>query len=177
MEWQVQINIRASSRYCSVLQVSHKDCIFNPVSPAVWKHHSTIQQCGILSTARHTLCQPFVGLLLINRLVCLREQKDKAKLVVRSFPTYGDGWNLRVEIQHAIAIHIHEVVPSALFVVAEEVHSFGILKEKSNKQWKLYVAAAWRKQQQNLIKIKNMKTHYIHSMGINCKATFIKRNC
>ena len=41
--------------------------------------------------------------------------------------TNGDGGDLSVDVKHAVAIHIHQVVPSALIVVTEEVDCTNIL--------------------------------------------------
>ena len=44
--------------------------------------------------------------------------------------TYGDRGDLGIKIQHPVAIHVHQVIASALFVIAEKVHSFCILGER-----------------------------------------------
>lgn len=46
--------------------------------------------------------------------------------------TYGDGGDLGIEIQHSVAIHVDQVIASALFVIAEEVHSLCVLWEKTD---------------------------------------------
>lgn len=46
-----------------------------------------------------------------------------------ALPTNGDGSNLSVDIQHAIAVNVHQVVPSALFIITEEVQRLDILSE------------------------------------------------
>lgn len=42
--------------------------------------------------------------------------------------TNGDGGDLSVEIQHAVAVHIHQVVPPAFLVVTEEIDRTDILE-------------------------------------------------
>lgn len=44
--------------------------------------------------------------------------------------TNGDGGDLRIKIQHPVAIHIDQVIASALFIIAEEMHSICILGER-----------------------------------------------
>ena len=41
--------------------------------------------------------------------------------------TNWNGGDLSVDVQHAVAIHIHQVVPPALFIVTEEVDCTNIL--------------------------------------------------
>lgn len=41
--------------------------------------------------------------------------------------TNGDRGDLRIKVQHPVAIHIDQVIASALFIIAEEMHSFCIL--------------------------------------------------
>lgn len=43
--------------------------------------------------------------------------------------TYGDRGNLGVKVQHPVAIHIDQVIASALFIIAEKVHRLCILGE------------------------------------------------
>lgn len=43
--------------------------------------------------------------------------------------TYGDRGNLGVQVQHPVAVHIDQVIASALLIIAEKVHSFCILGE------------------------------------------------
>lgn len=44
-----------------------------------------------------------------------------------SLLTNWDGGDLSVDIQHAVAVHIHQVVPPALLIVTEEVDCTNIL--------------------------------------------------
>lgn len=41
--------------------------------------------------------------------------------------TNWDGGDLSVDIQHAVAVHVHQVVPPALLIVTEEVDCTDIL--------------------------------------------------
>ena len=41
--------------------------------------------------------------------------------------TNRDGGDLSVDIKHAVAVHIHQIVPPALLVVTEEVDCTNIL--------------------------------------------------
>lgn len=41
--------------------------------------------------------------------------------------TYGHGGDLRVQIQHSVAVSVHQVIPPALLVVAEEINRADIL--------------------------------------------------
>lgn len=44
--------------------------------------------------------------------------------------TNGNGGDLCVHIQHSVAVHIHQVVPPALLIVAEEMNRSNILQAK-----------------------------------------------
>lgn len=44
--------------------------------------------------------------------------------------TNGNGGDLSVDVQHAVAVHVHQIVSSALLVVTEEVDGTDVLEEK-----------------------------------------------
>ncbi len=52
--------------------------------------------------------------------------------------TDGDGGDLCVHVQHPVAIHVHQVVPPALLIVAEEMNRSNILQTR--RQAELNVA-------------------------------------
>lgn len=43
--------------------------------------------------------------------------------------TYGDRGDLGVKVQHPVPIHVNQVIASALFIIAEKVHSLCVLGE------------------------------------------------
>lgn len=43
--------------------------------------------------------------------------------------TNWDGWDLSVEVQHAVVVHIHQVIAPTLFIVTKEVDGTHILKK------------------------------------------------
>lgn len=45
--------------------------------------------------------------------------------------TNGDGGDLGVEVQHAVAVHVHQVVSPAVIVVAEEIDGAHVLQRNS----------------------------------------------
>lgn len=58
--------------------------------------------------------------------------------------TNGNGGDLRVDVQHAVIVHIHQVVAFALLIVTEEVDCTDILgwgrclvmeEEKERQKW------------------------------------------
>lgn len=44
--------------------------------------------------------------------------------------TNGNGGDLCVHVQHSVAVHVHQVVPPALLIVAEEMNRSNILQAK-----------------------------------------------
>lgn len=54
--------------------------------------------------------------------------------------TNGDRGDLRIKVQHPVAIHIDQVIASALFIIAEEMHSFCILGERETESGSLQLS-------------------------------------
>lgn len=48
--------------------------------------------------------------------------------------TNGDGGDLGVDVQHAVPVHIHQVVPATLVIVAEEMDRPNILQKHTDNK-------------------------------------------